>query len=136
MLIYDNFSKNFHVIFKNFLMLIRKFLSYLICVPSFKLINSSSLSRKKYDGNNFTPTPCTWLRGQNTLVGIGLIKLSEPCDTLNYKPFFKHCILKTILHIFSLFVFLWNKIFCFKNWAVFYIFFDLVWVGLHLVLPY
>ena len=30
---------------------------YLVCVPTFKSINSSSLSRKKYDGDNFTSTP-------------------------------------------------------------------------------
>ena len=63
------------------------FLSYLVYVPSFKSVDSSSLSRKKYDGDNFTPTSCKWLRGQNTLVGIGLIELTDPSDTLNYKPF-------------------------------------------------
>ena len=34
--------------------------------------------------------------------GIGLIELTEPSDTLNYKPFFKHCISQTILHVFLL----------------------------------
>ena len=33
------------------------FWSYLVCVPSFKLINSSSLSRKNYGGDNFTSNP-------------------------------------------------------------------------------
>ena len=32
-----------------------KLLSYLVCVPNFKSINSNSLSRKKYNGSNFTP---------------------------------------------------------------------------------
>ena len=38
-------------------------------------------------------------------VGIELIEPTEPSDTLNYKPFFKHCILQTILHLFLLFIF-------------------------------
>ena len=45
------------------------------------------------------------LRGQNTLVGIGSIELNEPSDTLNYKPFLKHCILQSMLHVFLLFLF-------------------------------
>ena len=99
-----------------------KFLSYVVCVASFKSINSSSLCIKKYDGDNFTPTPCKRVKGQNTSMEIGLIELTEPY-TLNYKPFFKHCILQTILHVFSLFIFVWSKILCPKNWAIFYIFF-------------
>ena len=110
-----------------------KFLSYVVCVASFKSINSSSLCIKKYDGDNFTPTPCKRVKGQNTSMEIGLIELTEPY-TLNYKPFFKHCILQTILHVFSLFIFVWNKILCPKNWAIFYIFF--VSFGWHLVLQY
>ena len=50
-------------------------------------------------------TPRMRLRGQNTLVGIELIELTEPCDTLNHKPFFKHCILQAILHVFLFFIF-------------------------------
>ena len=57
-------------------------------------------------------------------------KLTQPSDTLNYKPVFKHCILQTILHIFVLFIFLCNKIFFSRNWALFYITFDLVWGGI------
>ena len=45
-----------------------------------------------YDGGNFTPILRQVLRGQNTSVEIGLIELTEPFDTLNYKPFFKHYI--------------------------------------------
>ena len=71
----------------------------MVCVPNFKSINSSSVSRKKYDGNNFTPTPRKRLQGQNTSVGIGLIELTEPSNTLNDRSFFKHCILPTVLHI-------------------------------------
>ena len=55
-----------------------KVFKLLVCVPSFKSINCNSLSRKKYYGGNFTPTPCQLLRGQNASVGIGLIELTEP----------------------------------------------------------
>ena len=48
---------------------------------------------------NFTPAPRQALRGQTTSVGIGLIELTEPSDTLNYKLFFKLCILQTVLHV-------------------------------------
>ena len=52
-----------------------------------------------------SPTPGTRRkRLQNTSMGLGLIELTEPSDTLNYKPFFKHCILQTILHVFLLFI--------------------------------
>ena len=81
-------------------------LSYLVCVSSFKSIISSSLSRKIYDECNFNPTPSQWLRAQNMSVGIGLIKLTEHFATLNYKPLFKHSILETISHVFLLFIFL------------------------------
>ena len=33
-------------------------------------------------------------------MGIGLIELTEPSNILNYKPFFKHCILQNILQYF------------------------------------
>ena len=41
-----------------------------------------------------------WLRGPNMSGGTGIIELTEPSDTLTYKPIFKHCILQTILHIY------------------------------------
>ena len=53
-------------------------------MPSFKSKNSSSLSRKKHDGDIFTPTIHKWLRGQNMSLEIGLIELTEPSDTFNY----------------------------------------------------
>ena len=53
---------------------------------------------KKYGGPNFTSFR-QGLRGQNTSVGIGITELTQPSDTLNYKPFFKHCILLAILHV-------------------------------------
>ena len=79
------------------------------------------------NGGNFTPSPCQLLRNQNASVGIGLIELTVSSDTLNYKPFFKHCILKTILPVILLFIFVWNEIIFSKNQTVFYIFF--IWFG-------
>ena len=58
-----------------------------------------------------------------------MIKLTETFDPLNYKPYFKYYyILQTALHLFSMFIFVWNKIFCFKNRALFYIF--MIWFSL------
>ena len=81
MLIYDDISKKCHVTFKKNVFL--KVLSYLVCVLSFKSINSSSFSRKKYDRGSFIPTPCQRLQVHNTSVGIELIELTEPSGTLN-----------------------------------------------------
>ena len=55
--------------------------SYLVYVPSFKSINSIFLSRKK---SKFKITR------SNTFLGIGLDELTEPRDTMKYKPFLKH----------------------------------------------
>ena len=70
-----------------------------------------------YNNNDKNKNPATVSdhKGQNKAVGIGLIKLTETSDTSNYKSFFKHCILQTILHVFLLFTFVRNKIFCSKN---------------------
>ena len=57
-------------------------------MPSSQSINSSFVTRKKYDKGNFTPTLRKSLQGQNTSLGKALIKLTEPSDTLNYRPFF------------------------------------------------
>ena len=130
MLTYDEFSKRCQVIFKTIFWLFWKLLSYLVCVANFKSINKSYLSRKKYDGGYFqshAPMGIGLIELSDTVVWMGLIELTEPSDTLNYKLFFKHCILQTILHVFFLFIFVWNKILCSKNWAVFYIF--LIWLG-------
>ena len=84
MLIHYDVSKNVYINFW-------KVLSYLVCASSFKLINKSSLSRKK-NGSIISPPLyflCLWIRGQNKSEGIGLIKLTEPTKTLNYMPFFK-----------------------------------------------
>ena len=106
------------------------FLSYLVCVPSLKSINSSSLSRKKYGGGNFSPPPRQRLQGQSTSVGIGLTELTEPSDTLNYKLFFKHCILQTVLHGFYCLYLCGTKSFVLKPEPYFTFFFDLVWGGI------
>ena len=88
MLIYDDFIN-------------WKSLSYLAWVPSLKSINSSSLSRKKYDGDNFNPTLVhPW----------ELIERTESSDILNYKSFFKHCILKAVLLVFLLLIFVSGKV--------------------------
>ena len=60
---------------------------------------------KKYDGNNSTFTHHNRLVGQNALVGIRFIKLTESSDTLNYMQFFKYCILQTISLVILHFVF-------------------------------
>ena len=60
----------------------RVFLSYFVRVPIFKSVNTSSLSKQKYSGGIFSP-PRQQLQGQNTSLGIGLIKLAKPTHTLN-----------------------------------------------------
>ena len=120
MLIYDDFSKKCLVILKIVFIAFLKVFK-LECVPSFKSMNSSFLSRRKYDGDHFTTILCKWLKGQNTSVEIELIELTEPSATLNYKSIIKNCFSRTILHVFLLFIFVWNKILCPKNWAVFYL---------------
>ena len=101
---HDDSIKN--VIFKTFFffLVFWKFLNYLICIPSFKSLNSSSLSRKNYDGGNFHFHPRRPVRGTDTLVGIELTELN---DILNYKLSFTHCILQTVLHVFLLLIFMW-----------------------------
>ena len=90
--------------------------------------------QKKIWWGYFNSNPCKVLRGQNALLRIGLIYITESSDTLNYKPFFKHSILQTILHVLLLFIFVWNKISCSENWAVFLHF--LFSLGWHSVLQY
>ena len=64
-------------------------LSYSVCVPSFKSINSCSPSKKRYDGDKLTSTLGLQLRGQNPLVGVRLIELTDHSYPLSYKPFVK-----------------------------------------------
>ena len=127
MLIYDDASKKCHVVitFCFLFLLFWKFVSYLVCVPNFKSVNNNFLSRKKFYGRNCTFTVRQRLRDQKTSVEIGLIELTEPLDTLNYNSYFKHCHLQTVLHVLLFFILVWKKIFCSKNWAVFYIIFIL-----------
>ena len=117
MLIYDDVSKKCQVVFKNCYGFL-KVLNYLVCVSSSKSINSTPLfkkKKKKMVGIISLPPYCQRLRDQDTLLGMGLVELAVPSEKLNYKPSFKHCILKTILHVFLLFIYVWNKIFCSKN---------------------
>ena len=55
-------------------------------------VNSSSLPKKSKVGV-ITP-PRQRLRDQNTSLGVGLIELIKPSDTLNYKSFLKRCIVQ------------------------------------------
>ena len=101
------------------------FLTYLVCV--FQVNKQQFSIQKKYDGDNSTLTLRRRLQGQNTSVGIALTELTKPSDTLNYRPFFKHCVLQTVLHVLFLFIFVWKKTLCSKKRAVFYI--VLIWFG-------
>ena len=84
----------------------------------------------------FTPFPSLSPITRSAYVGGNRVNwdLIEPSDTWNYNSFFKHFILQTILHVFLLFIFLWSKVCCCKNWAVFYMY--LIWLGWHPVLQY
>ena len=73
------------------------------------------------------PSPRQWLQARHTSVGIGLIELTKPSNALHHKLLFRNFILQNFLQVLS-FMFVWNKIFCSRNWAIFYIFFHLVWV--------
>ena len=122
--------KKCHVIFKMFLLLLWKFLVYLECEPSFKSINSSSLSKKGYDGDYFTPTPYKGIIGQICQRGIWLIELIELSDTLNYKPDFKHNIAfcKLFCTYFYCLYLCGTKSCVLKLRCILH--FDLVWVGI------
>ena len=122
---HDDSIKN--VIFKTFFfffLVFWKFLNYLICIPSFKSLNSSSLSRKNYDGGNFHFHPRRPVRGTDTLVGIELTELN---DILNYKLSFTHCILQTVLHVFLLLIFMWIKNLLLQQLSNILYLFDLFW---------
>ena len=116
------------ITFKKFLLRLWKFFKLLSMKVKFQVNKQQFSLKKKYDGDNFTPTLCKQLRGQNASVGIGLIELTGPSDTFSCQLFFKYCILQTILQVFLLLIFVWNKIFCARNWVIFYTF--LIWFGL------
>ena len=46
--------------------------------------------------SDYVRIPCKQISGQNTLIGIGLIELTDPSETLNYESLFKHFVLQTI----------------------------------------
>ena len=114
MLTYCNFCKKCNIVFQKVLLLFCKLVSYLLCVLSLKSIKMHSLSKKKYGGRKFTPFPRQQWRSQNTSVGRALTEFIEPPDTLNYNPFFKHCILQIILHVLLLLIFCVEQNYLFK----------------------
>ena len=97
-----------------------------------------SIQKKKYDGDNFTPSPRKQLRGQKTSVRIGLIKLTELSDT-RYIGIFWYIELQAIfetLHFTNYFTRIFIVYICVRQNLLFcklsYIFhfFDLDWVGI------
>ena len=132
MLIYNDFIKK--NLFKKLILLFWRFLSYLIWVPSFKSINSSFLSRKKYGGVNLTPIPRQQLGGQNTSMETWLTELTESSDISNYKPILNIAFYKGFTtHFYRLYL-CRAKSFLLKTELYFYFF----WFGFrwHLVLQY
>ena len=82
------------------------------------------IQKKRWWEGDTIISPLQPLTLENTSVGIRLI-----ADTVNYKQCFRHCISQNILHVFLLFIFVWNKkYFFYKNWAIFYVSF-LIWFG-------
>ena len=93
MLTCDDFSKNVTSYSKSFYSFFESFKLLDMCAK-LKSLNSITLSKKEYDGDNFISILQKQLQGQNTFVAIGLIELIEPSYTLNYRLLFKHCILQ------------------------------------------
>ena len=87
---------------KNITSYSKSVIAFLKC---FKL-HSNCVKYHVNDWGNFIPTLHQRLRGQNRSVGMGFIELSQTSDTVIHKPFFKHYILQTVLHVFLLFIFL------------------------------
>ena len=116
-------AKNFGQYSKSFFFFLK--VCKLLSVYAKFQVNQQQFSiHKKVRQASFTPNPRQRLRGQNTLVGIGLIEHTEPTYTLIH-AIFKHCILQTLLHVFLFSILVWNKIFWSNNLAIFYIF--LIW---------
>ena len=67
------------------------------------------IQKKKVLLGNCTPTPTLqWLPSQNTMVGIELIELTEPSDTLNHSPFLNIAFYK-LLYTYCYFSYLCEK---------------------------
>ena len=122
MLICDEFRKKCHVIFRNFLIAFLKVFKLLNMCTKFQVNKQQFSTHKIYHEDNFTPTFLNRVQGQNTLVGIGLIELNETSDTLNYRSFFKYCILQKFLRVFFC---LW--LYRTNSYGTNY-FFDLAWL--------
>ena len=115
MLICNDFSKKPHVIFKKPIWLI---------LTVFKLLNMGAKFRsrniQKYDSGKFTPTP-----RPSIMVSKYVVWNRVNSDTLNYKLF----LLQSMSHLFLLFTFVLNKIFCSKIYLIHF----LVWLGVTFV---
>ena len=81
------------------ILLLWKFLGYLVCVTSFGSSNSSSLSKKDYDGSNFTLTPLSAItrskyvggnRVNEAYLDIWYIELEAIFQTLHFTKYFTH----------------------------------------------
>ena len=126
MLIYDDFSEKCHVTLKKFLLLLWKIFKLLSMCAKFH-VNKWQFSIQKKLFIISLPPPVSD-HEVKIHSGNNINWTSEPFDSLNYKPFFYHSCLETISHVSLLFIFVWNKISCSTNWAVFKIF--LIWFSL------
>ena len=117
MLVYDDYSKDSHVIVKKFIF------------ASFKSTNSSPLYKKSYDWGNFTPTPvgyyevkkiCRWEKSEWNLLSLLIHWItSHFLNFAFYKLFYAY---------FSCLCLYATKSFFLKAERALY-FFDLVWGG-------
>ena len=118
MLLYDDIKKNITRCSKSFLIFCEVIIFLKVfsaCVPTFKSINSSSLSRKKCGGGEFHSHSSLVITRLKYDAGNRVNWIYWAIYTLNYKLFFKHCILETIFHLSLLFVFVWIKIWGLKS---------------------
>ena len=118
---YNDISKKCHVVFKRLHCFFEKFLSYLVCVPSFKSIN-----RKKFSRSNFTPNPRQWLRGWNKSVGIRLTELNKPSAHWIRSHFFNITFHKLFYTYFYCLYLRGTKSLILKTEPYFTIFFDMI----------
>ena len=90
--IYDDFIKKHHLLFKFLFDFSKKFFKlYSMCFKN-QVKEQQLYIQKKVLWGYFNSHPRQQLWAQNTSVRIGLNKLTEPFDTLNYRPSFKHCL--------------------------------------------
>ena len=111
---------------KVFIAFLKVFMLLSICAK-FQVNKQQFSLSKENDRDNFTPTIHKQFQGQNTSVGIELIELTDPSDTLNHRPFFKHYILQTVLHVLFCFYLCETKPFVLKTELYLYF---LIWFEL------